>query len=66
MIGLEWFVRLKFEPRDLWVGVFWDRKPKNADPRLQYWDIYICLLPAVVIHIFQAIDITKGSDHATR
>lgn len=27
-----------FEPRDLWIGVFWDRKPGELR-------IYVCLVP---------------------
>jgi hypothetical protein len=57
MKGLKWYVMICLEPRDLWVGIFWDRKPHNADRRLQYWDIYICLVPAMPIRIYQAIDI---------
>jgi hypothetical protein len=37
-------VEFLFEPRDLWVGLFWDRRP-NA--RL----FYICLVPTLVIKI---------------
>lgn len=33
----------KFEPRDLWVGVFWDRRHDGLH-------IYVCLLPTLVIH----------------
>lgn len=55
MKGLKWCVKLSFEPRDCWVGVFWDRKPYGADTRLQYWDIYVCPVPMVVIRIVQAI-----------
>lgn len=39
--GLRWYVRVFFEPRDLWVGVFF----KQAFA----WDIYICPLPCLVI-----------------
>lgn len=31
-------VRLKFEPRDIWVGIFWQR----IAPGLE---VYVCLLP---------------------
>ena len=55
MKDLKWCVKICLEPRDLWVGVYWDRKPKGADRQLQYWDIYVCIVPVVVIRIFQCI-----------
>jgi hypothetical protein len=43
-------VEVKLEPRDLWVGLFWDRRP---DPwgvrRLEVW---VCPLPGLVIHVY--------------
>ena len=49
-------VSLFFEPRDLWVGVFWDWTPyytHDASGRETYtgtmWKIYVCLLPTVVL-----------------
>lgn len=48
-------VRLKFEPRDLWVGVFWDNSNQNWYPdtnRLtQEWNIYICLIPMFPVKV---------------
>lgn len=37
-------MELKFEPRDLWVGVFWDRREDGLH-------VYACPLPAVVLHV---------------
>lgn len=37
-------VQIQWEPRDLWIGVFW----RKTDLCLH---IYICLLPLVPIHI---------------
>jgi len=36
-------MNLRFEPRDLWVGLFWDRRPDGTH-------YYICLVPCVVLH----------------
>lgn len=33
-----------FEPRDLWVGVFWDRRKDGLH-------VYVCLLPTIVLHL---------------
>lgn len=40
-------VSVKFEPRDLWVGVYWNRWCKA----LCYTDIFICLVPCLPIKI---------------
>lgn len=34
---------IRFEPRDIWVGLFWDRKGDGTH-------FYLCPLPCVVIH----------------
>lgn len=34
---------LKVEPRDLWVGVFWDRRTDGLH-------VYVCLVPCIVLH----------------
>jgi hypothetical protein len=33
---------IKFEPRDVWVGLFWDRRDAGA------W-LYVCIVPCVVL-----------------
>lgn len=40
----RWFVDVKFEKRDLWIGAFWDRR----DDGLHVW---ITPLPTLVLHI---------------
>lgn len=37
-------IKAFFEPRDIWVGVFWDRRPTGLH-------IYICILPCLPILI---------------
>ena len=37
-------VRLRFEPRDLWIGVYWDRRPGALV-------LYVCLLPLLPLRI---------------
>lgn len=39
-------IELKFEPRDFWIGVYWDWQAKERK-----FHIYICLLPLLPIHI---------------
>lgn len=39
----------RFEPRDIWVGLFWDRRQDYTEggPVLH---VYVCPIPCVVIH----------------
>lgn len=56
MKGLRWFCKIYFEPRDIWVGVFWKHEPATQGWQwLKYWDIYICLIPCVPIRIYQGL-----------
>lgn len=38
-------IRVELEPRDLWVGIYWDRYQLERH-------IFICLVPMVVIHVW--------------
>lgn len=42
------FFEMKWEPRDLWVGVFWDRKITYYGTR--EFHLYVCPLPTVLFH----------------
>jgi hypothetical protein len=48
-------VRLRFEPRDLWVGVFWRRtySVRGAGPSgiTTTTEVFICLVPMLPLHI---------------
>ena len=37
-------VSLSFEPRDIWIGVFWDRRDGLTQ-------VFVCLLPCVPVRI---------------
>jgi hypothetical protein len=39
--SFKWF----FEPRDIWIGLYWKRYPLSID-------IYICPLPMLPINIY--------------
>ena len=34
---------IRFEPRDVWVGVFWDRRPDGLH-------VFACPVPCIVVH----------------
>lgn len=35
---------LAFEPRDLWLGVYWSRRPNGLH-------VYVCFIPCFPLHI---------------
>lgn len=39
----DWNLDFKFEPRDLWIGVYWNRDGNCLD-------IYVCVLPCLLAH----------------
>lgn len=45
-------IRVKFEPRDLWIGVYWNVTHRDLLPSPLWWriDVYICLVPCLPIH----------------
>ena len=43
-------IELKFEPRDIWIGVYWNYR-RSIESRARWLDVYICLLPMLPIHI---------------
>jgi hypothetical protein len=42
---------IKFEPRDVWIGWFWDRRSDGTHH-------YVCLIPMIVIHWVRAVGIS--------
>lgn len=46
-------IELKFEPRDLWLGVYWKYR-RSIESRARWLDLYICILPTLPIHIMFA------------
>jgi hypothetical protein len=45
----RWSIRMLWEPRDLWVGVYWTR------PRPYALQVYVCLLPCVPILVTHVV-----------
>lgn len=41
-----------FEPRDLWVGVFWDRRRYIGGGTALH--VFVCPVPCIVFHFVRA------------
>lgn len=59
----KWFARwhyrlalnVRFEPRDLWVGAYWQVDPiteygTNVAVQEEWWHLYLCIVPLLPIH----------------
>lgn len=44
-------MQIKYEPRDLWVGIFWDRAGRTTtlETDRQHYRVYVCLVPCFPI-----------------
>jgi hypothetical protein len=53
-VARRWRMRVGWEPRDLWRGVYWNVEhfPGGLGARLH---VYVCVLPMVVVHYERAI-----------
>lgn len=43
----RWRIRVEFQPRDVWVGVYWVRKYEVGWSKLH---VYVCVVPMLPIH----------------
>ncbi len=43
-------LELLFEPRDLWIGMYWKRR-KSWGFANASWEFYICIVPTLPIHL---------------
>ena len=41
--------KIKFEPRDIWIGVYWNKVHTIA--KIFWLDLYICVIPLLPIKI---------------
>lgn len=52
-------LHLQFEPRDLWIGVYWEKRDRliMIDGRERIITFYVCLIPCfpIVIEISHSI-----------
>jgi hypothetical protein len=50
-------VHLEFQPRDLWIGVYYEQRHNDQhalvlpDPVVIEWHVWICLVPCLPIHL---------------
>lgn len=45
------YLHIKFEPRDLWIGVFWDTYHSEHVGGLHLLDVYVCIVPMLPIRL---------------
>ena len=55
MRRLAWFLKVSFEPRDIWIGLYWKKYPMIVGTKPDTWDIYICIIPMLPIRIYQCV-----------
>jgi hypothetical protein len=41
-------IGFKFEPRDLWVGIYWTM---SEDAWARFLEIYVCIIPTLPLHV---------------
>jgi hypothetical protein len=62
----NWLYRLNqtpkiwFEPRDIWMGIYW--KQKNISGQMVITDVYICLLPMLPL-LISVVAWRKSAQH---
>lgn len=53
VLAVKWFFKIKWEPRDTWLGVYWTR-PKGFighPPKFRSRQWFICVVPCLPIII---------------
>jgi hypothetical protein len=49
-IGSHTELRVKFEPRDVWVGVYWNMA-QSVESAYKRLDLFICIVPLLPVHL---------------
>lgn len=52
-----WTFKIMFEPRDLWIGLYWNVKQIVAGDFIHF---YICPIPMLVFHIYQTTNVLES------
>lgn len=56
-------IKIKFEPRDIWVGLYWDRCIyRGAVSDLKVLQLFICIIPMLPI----ILEFEKETQHPLR
>lgn len=46
----EWTARILWEPRDLWIGLYWNRE-RHGGFIAEVLDFYICIVPCFPVRL---------------
>lgn len=74
MVGIIMKIKIKFEPRDIWIGVYWTYEETMLEHNRSYyksiyeyrekvkkeWTIYLCIVPMFPIIMRFSKEITQG------
>jgi hypothetical protein len=48
MIRQGWDWRIIWEPRDMWIGVYWTQRVWQIS---EGWEVYVCVLPMLPLRV---------------
>lgn len=51
-------IKIYFEPRDIWVGVYWSRS-QSLTQLVDILRVYICIVPMLPIRLTWTIDVLR-------
>ena len=60
----RWTLRLLWEPRDMWIGVFWNRVQAGG-PADRFVFVYVCVIPCLPLVLAVRSRVASGLEVAS-